>query len=150
MAESAWQASSPAGGRHLILYDGVCGLCNRLNQFVLPRDDRGTFDFASLQSGLGRSVIERFGRNPEDLNTFYVVLNYRSESPVLLSKSSAALFVVEELGGWWRWFGLFGVLPIALLDRVYDLIARNRYRLFGRYESCLMPSAKYKTRFIDV
>ena len=148
--KSAWQASSPSPGKHLILYDGVCGLCTRLNQFVLPRDDRGTFDFASLQSGVGRSVVERFGRNPEDLNTFYVVTNYRSESPALLSKSRASLFLIKELGGAWRWFGLFGVLPTALVDRGYDLVARNRYRLFGRYETCLMPSAKHKARFIDV
>jgi predicted DCC family thiol-disulfide oxidoreductase YuxK len=148
--KSAWQASSPAPAKHLILYDGVCGLCNRLNQFVLPRDRRGTFDFASLQSGMGRSVLRRFGKNPGDLNTFYVVTNYRSDSPALLSKSRASLFLVKELGGPWRWLGLFGVLPTALLDWGYDLVARNRYRFFGRYETCLMPSDEYKTRFIDV
>jgi len=57
---------------------------------------------------------------------------------------------MEKLGAPWRWLGLFGVLPSALLDRVYDLMARYRYRLFGRYESCLMPSAEYKKRFIDL
>ena len=150
MTESAWQASSPSRGEHLILYDGVCGLCNRLNQFVLRRDGRGIFDFASLQSGVGRAFLRRFGKNLEDLNTFYVVMRYRSESPALLSKSRASLFLIKELGGAWRWFGLFGVLPTALVDQGYDLVARNRYRFFGRYESCLMPSAEYKTRFIDV
>jgi predicted DCC family thiol-disulfide oxidoreductase YuxK len=150
MAESAWRASSPSPRKHLILYDGVCGLCNRLNQFVLRRDRRGTFDFASLQSGTGRTVLRRFGRDPQDLNTFYVVTNYRSESPALLSKSRASLFLMKELGGPWRWFELLGVLPTALLDRGYDLVARNRYRFFGRYESCLMPGAEHRTRFIDV
>jgi predicted DCC family thiol-disulfide oxidoreductase YuxK len=150
MTESASQASIPRRGEHLLLYDGVCGLCNRLNTFVLPRDARGLFDFASLQSEAGRGVLERFGRNPADLDTFYVVTNYRAESPALLSKAGAALFVMTTLGAPWRWLGLFGVFPTALLDRVYDLIARHRYRLFGRTESCSMPSAEYKQRFIDV
>jgi predicted DCC family thiol-disulfide oxidoreductase YuxK len=136
-------------GKHLVLYDGVCGLCNRLNGFVLTRDTRGVLDFASLQSAAGRSALQRFGRNPEDLNTLYVVTNYRSESPALLSKARAVLFVMKTLGGGWAWLRAFGMLPNALLDRGYDLIARNRYRLFGRYDSCLMPSAEYKKRFID-
>jgi predicted DCC family thiol-disulfide oxidoreductase YuxK len=128
----------------------VCGLCNRLNNFVLPRDTRTVFDFASLQSAVGRSTLARFGRNPEDLNTFYIVTNYRSESPALLSKASAALFVMKKLGDPWRWLGLFGVFPNTLLDRAYDLTARYRYHLFGRYETCLMPSAEYRKRFIDL
>ncbi len=149
MSASAWQTSN-SPGEHLVLYDGVCGLCNRLNNFVLPRDTRAIFDFASLQSAVGRSALERFGRNPEDLNTFYLVTNYRSESPALLSKTSAALFVMKKLGDPWRWLGLLGVFPNALLDRAYDLTARYRYRLFGRCESCLMPSAEYRKRFIDL
>jgi predicted DCC family thiol-disulfide oxidoreductase YuxK len=150
MSESAGQPSIPRRGEHLLLYDGVCGLCNRLNNFVLPRDARGLFDFASLQSAAGRSALERFGKNAEDLDTFYVVTNYRSESPALLSKADAALFVMTTLGAPWRWLGLFGMFPTALLDRIYDLIARYRYPLFGRTESCLMPSGEYKQRFIDV
>ena len=144
------QASKPVGGQHLILYDGVCGLCNRLNHFVLPRDTRAVFDFASIQSGAGRKLLTRLEKNPDDLTTFYVVVGYRAGAPVLLLKARAALFVMKALGMPWSWLGVFGVLPNALLDRVYDVIARNRYRLFGRYESCLMPSANYKDRFIDV
>jgi len=150
MPDSALQTSISPRGEHLVLYDGVCALCNRLNNFVLPRDSRGVFDFASLQSAVGRSALQRFGRNPDDLNTFYLVTNYRSESSALLSKASAALFVMKKLGDPWRWLGLLGVFPSALLDRVYDLTARYRYRLFGRYESCLMPSGEYKKRFIDL
>src|SRR6266850_2726215 len=103
MTESAWQASILQRGEHLLLYDGVCGLCNRLNNFVLPRDSRGIFDFASLQSAVGRSALKRFGRDPEELSTFYLVTNYRSESPALLSKAGAALFVMKKLRAPWRW-----------------------------------------------
>jgi len=150
MPDSALQTSISPRGEHLVLYDGVCALCNRLNNFVLPRDNRGVFDFASLQSAMGRSALQRFGRNPDDLNTFYLVTNYRSESSALLSKASAALFVMKKLGDPWRWLGLFGVIPSPLLDLAYDLTARYRYRLFGRYESCLIPNAEYKKRFIDL
>jgi predicted DCC family thiol-disulfide oxidoreductase YuxK len=150
MTDSARHAPAPRRGEHLVLYDGVCGLCNRLNQFVLERDPSAVFDFASLQSAAGRSALQRFGRNPDALDTFYVVANYRSESAALLAKARAALFVARTLGGGWAWLRTFGVLPEALLDRGYDLIARHRYRFFGRYESCLMPSAEYTARFIDV
>ena len=150
MNDVARQESAPRRGEHLVLYDGVCGLCNRLNQFVLERDRSAVFDFASLQSAAGRSVLQRFGRNPDDLDTFYVVTDYRAGSPALLSKARAALFVIKTIGGWWTWLRTFAVFPDAWLDRGYDLIARHRYRLFGRYDSCLMPTANFKARFIDV
>jgi predicted DCC family thiol-disulfide oxidoreductase YuxK len=150
MTESAPQALRPAPGEHLILYDGVCGLCNRLNQFVLLRDTRAVFDFASLQSNTGRSVLQRYGRNPEALTTFYVVENYRSESPALLSKGSAVSFVMRTLEGDRWWLPAFRIVPNALLNLGYGLIARNRYRVFGRYESCPAPSAEFRERFIDV
>jgi predicted DCC family thiol-disulfide oxidoreductase YuxK len=135
--------------RHLILYDGVCGLCNRLNRFVLKRDPAGVFQFASLQGGPGQSLLRAYGRDPDSLETLYVVVSYGSKSPVLLSKSRAALFVLNALGGPWRLVAIVGMLPRRLLDWAYDLVARNRYTLFGRYESCLLPSPEYKSRFID-
>lgn len=150
MTELAPQALIRARGEHLILYDGVCGLCNRLNQFVLLRDTRAVFDFASLQSITGRSILQRFGRDIGNLTTFYVVTNYRSESPALLSKARATSFVMKTLEGGGMWLRAFRILPKALLDLGYGLIARNRYRIFGRYESCLVPSAEFRKRFIDI
>ena len=144
MAQAISQVSKRTGGEHLVLYDGVCCLCNRLNTFLLPRDAEGLFDFASLQSATGQSLLRRSGKNHEDLNTFYVVTSYRSESSVWLSKAAAGLFVMKALGGPWRWVGLFGVLLPRLLNAAYDLVARNRYRLFGRHENCLLPSAVYR------
>lgn len=144
------QALLSSRGEHLVLYDGVCGLCNRLNKFVLLRDTRAIFHFASLQSAAGRTLLQRFGRNTEDWDTFLVVANYRSESPALLSKARAAFFVLKTLDVGWPWVQVLGVLPNALLNLGYRLLARNRYRLFGRVESCLMPSAEFKERFIDV
>ena len=150
MTEHSERTASTRRGEHLLLYDGVCGLCNRIVGFVLTRDRRRRFDFASLQSATGRSIAERAGRSPDDLNTFYVVANYRTDSPRLLSKSRAALFVVQTLGGIWRALSMVGVLPTALLDFFYDLTARNRYRLFGRYDSCPLPVPEHRPRFIDM
>jgi predicted DCC family thiol-disulfide oxidoreductase YuxK len=145
----AQQIPTDSAGRHLILYDAVCGLCDRLVRLVLPRDRREVFHFASLQSDLGRSLVRQFGRDPDRLDTFFVVSDYRSPSPALLCRARAALFVAKALGGAWRALEVLGVLPDAMLNPAYHLIARHRYRLFGRRESCLMPPAEYQRRFID-
>jgi predicted DCC family thiol-disulfide oxidoreductase YuxK len=136
-------------GRHLLLYDGVCGLCNVLVQAVLARDRRVLFHFASLQSAAARATLNRFGSNPDELTTFYVVTNYRGAEPSPLTKGRAALFVITALGWPWKAAGLLKVLPARVLDGVYDLIARHRYRIFGRYETCLVPRPEYRSRFID-
>lgn len=128
----------------------MCGLCNRLNVFLLTRDVQAVFAFASLQSQTGQSLLQRFGKATEDLTTFYVLTDYRAESPELLAKSRAALFVVSRLSGFWPALGTVGVFPTAMLDAVYDLIARYRYRFFGRYETCSVPAPEHRQRFIDI
>jgi predicted DCC family thiol-disulfide oxidoreductase YuxK len=136
-------------GRHLLIYDGACGLCDSLVRFILPRDTRAIFHLASLQSNLGRSVVRRFGQVPDRLDTFFVVQDYRSGSPLLLSQARAALCVAKVLGGPWSVTAVFGVLPDAILNAAYNLVARHRYRLFGGSESCVRPSAEYQRRFVD-
>ena len=136
-------------GTHLILYDGLCGLCSRLNQFVLAQDSAEDFCFASLQSAHGRGILDQFGRDPNVLDTFYVVVDCWSETPNLLAKSRAALFVARALGRPWSWLTTLDVLPDRLLDLVYDLVAKNRYRFFGRHDTCPLPSAQQARRFVD-
>ena len=147
MDKSRLQAQSSVEGSHLLLYDGLCGLCSRLVQFVLTRDHQGLFHFASLQSPTGRAAAGDSGG--EDLATFYVIANYRTPQATQFAKAGAALFLAHSLGWPWKSAGLFGVLPIAVLDRIYDLLARNRYGVFGRHEHCLMPPPLYRNRFID-
>jgi len=142
-------SASNQAGAHLVLYDGVCGLCNRLLQFLFAHDRRAVFMFAPLQSAAGKAFVERFGGNPDDLTSFYVLANYRADDARLFSRSGAALFVAGELGWPWRAALLVRVLPTAILDRIYDVIARSRYRLFGRFEQCLTPSPEVRRRFID-
>jgi predicted DCC family thiol-disulfide oxidoreductase YuxK len=143
------QDPSGVDGAHLVLYDGVCGLCNRLLQFLLAHDRRAVFAFASLQSAIGRSTVERFGGDPDELTSFYVVANFRTDRARLLSRGRAALFVAAMLGWPWKAAGLLRVVPPALLNRLYDVVARYRYRVFGRFDQCLMPRPEYRCRFID-
>jgi predicted DCC family thiol-disulfide oxidoreductase YuxK len=149
MTDSRAQGSSEPRGAHLVLYDGVCGLCSRLVQFLLAHDRRRVFDFASLQSRTGRRTVQRSGGDPDQLTSFYVVANYRTADARVIDRGRAAVFVAAELGWPWRLATAIGVLPTALLDRGYDAVARNRYRLFGRRDQCLVPSPAFRTRFVD-
>ena len=132
-----------------MLYDGVCGLCSRLVQFLLAHDRRGVFNFASLQSATGQAIVEGAGGDPLELTTFYAVADYRTPDARVLKKSDAALFVAGTLGWPWRGARLFGVLPKALLDWAYDVVARSRYRVFGRYDRCQLPPVEFRNRFVD-
>jgi len=150
MVAAPGQGPGELQGAHLVLYDGVCGLCNRLLQFLLAHDDRGVFAFASLQSTIGRSTVARFGGDPDELASFYVVANYRAPHATLFARSGAALFVAGELAWPWKAAALLRALPTGLLDPVYNLIARYRYRVFGRFDHCVIPRPEFKRRFIDV
>jgi predicted DCC family thiol-disulfide oxidoreductase YuxK len=149
MAYSHAQGPPHAEAVHLVLYDGVCGLCSSLLQFLLTHDRRGVFAFASLQSATGRAVVEGLGGDPADLTSFYVLANYRSARRRTLAKSKAALFVAGQLGWPWKAASIAGVLPGTVMDRAYDVVARNRYRVFGRFEQCLAPRPEFRGRFIE-
>jgi predicted DCC family thiol-disulfide oxidoreductase YuxK len=139
----------------IILYDGGCGLCNRLNQFVMRRDGDDIFRFASLQSPLAARILARHGADPRDLDTVYVVLNpdlIKEAQPDerLLPRSEAVIFVLKHLGGIWKVLGsFFELLPRLLRDWGYRVVARNRYRIFGRFETCMLPSVRDRSKFID-
>jgi len=150
MIRAVPQPLTHAAGRHLLLFDGYCGLCTTFVQFILARDPAGIFHFASLSSPEGRSAVSRHGGDPDDVSTVYVVADYQTPKARPLTRGRAALFVLGALGWPWKGATLFGVLPTGLLDRAYALVARNRYRLFGRREQCLVPRAEWQHRFIDL
>ena len=149
MTESSPQTAGRGTGRHLLLYDGVCGLCDHLVQFVLAHDPTGVFDFAPLQSAAGREAVAREGGDPEALTSFYVVRDYQTSGARSLVKGRAALFVAATLGWPWRLVAAFGILPTALLDWGYDVVARYRYRVFGRFDQCMLPRPEQRKRFVD-
>jgi predicted DCC family thiol-disulfide oxidoreductase YuxK len=151
----------------IILYDGVCGLCNRFIQFVLHRDNdddgkQAVFRFASLQSPLAATILKRHSVNSQKPETVYVVLNavvlnasqsgQSSGQPEerLLPRSDAVIFVLKQLGGIWRIAGqILKMIPRPLRDWGYSIIASNRYRIFGRFDTCPIPAPKHRQRFID-
>jgi predicted DCC family thiol-disulfide oxidoreductase YuxK len=149
MVDSPAQAPSGPEGAHLVLYDGVCGLCSRVLQFLLRHDHRGVFKFASLQSATGQAMVARWGGDPEALSSFYVVADFLTPDARVFTRSDAALFVAGQLGWPWKAARAAGILPKPLRDRLYDVVARTRYRVFGRYEQCLLPRPEFRSRFIE-
>jgi len=107
------------------------------------------FRFASLQSVVGRSIVALSGGNPAELTSFYVVANYQTAASRVFTRSDAALFVAGALGWPWRVGQLIRFVPHPVRDRAYDVVARSRYRVFGRYDRCLVPSPEFRSRFID-
>lgn len=134
----------------ILLYDGVCGLCNRFVQFILRRDRNAIFRFASLQSAVAARILARHGANLNDLDTVYVVLNHELPNESLRSRSDAVLFVLTQLGGFCSPLAsVLQLLPKFLRNAAYNTIARRRYHIFGRSEACIVPSAQARARFLD-
>jgi len=135
----------------IVLYDGVCGFCNRAVQFILKRDKNDLFRFAALQSEFARSLLEKHGIVTTNLDTLYLVLNHGHPGEKLLERSTASIAVQRELGAFWRVLAnCYAILPLSLRDWGYNLIARNRYRLFGRYDTCPIPNPGDRHKFLDV
>jgi len=128
----------------LILFDGVCNLCNGFVQFLIKRDPAGKFRFASLQSDFGRSQLIRFNLNPDLLHSVIVI-----EGDNVLQRSDAALRIVNQLGGPWKILTALKIFPKFLRDALYNVVARNRYKVFGKRDSCMIPTPELKARFIE-
>lgn len=134
----------------IVLYDGVCGLCNRLNQFLLKRDKHDRLRFASLQSNFAKELLRRHGRDPEDLDTVYLVLDHGTPSELVLNRSDAILKVLWILGGPWKLTAAARILPKFIRNPIYNLVATNRYRVFGRSETCMLPQPEDRAKFIEL
>jgi len=135
----------------IVLYDGVCGLCNRLVQFLLKHDTQGRLRFASLQSDFAERVLSRHGIDPKDLDTVHVVVDCERPKEEVLNRSDAILRAGYELGAPWKTLATIGrIVPRPLRDLVYRFVATNRYRVFGKYDTCMLPDANQRQRFLDM
>jgi len=137
-----------SAAKHLILYDGVCGLCNMLARFVLPRDRKDRFRFAPLQGDLAKATLRKIGRNPADLDTFFVIENFEGPRSRALDRDRAAIFVLERLGFPWVLVWVFNVVPRFLRRPVYNFVARRRYRWFGKFNTIPVPPDGYANKFV--
>ncbi len=136
-----------ADARVLILYDGVCVFCDRGVRWLMDRDPRGVFHFAPLQGGTAGPLRERHAEIPDDLDTL-VVVETRGENEWVFLRSAAVLRIVAELPAPWRRLGVLRVLPTGLLDLLYRGFARIRYRVFGRMDTCRVPSEDERARIL--
>ena len=127
----------------VILYDGVCIFCSRWVQFVIARDTARRFRFTPIQSDYGTRLAKAFGIDPDDPDTNAVV-----HGGVARLKSDAALTVLSLLPGW-GWTSVLLAVPKPLRNGVYSLIARNRYKIFGKYETCFVPDADMRARVLE-
>jgi predicted DCC family thiol-disulfide oxidoreductase YuxK len=127
----------------VILYDGVCVFCSRWIHFVATRDVNARFRFTAIQSGYGTRLAQAFGIDPHDPDTNAVI--HGGEA---FFKSDAALTVLSNLPGW-GWVRVLRGVPKPLRDAVYNLVARNRYRIFGKYQECFVPDESFRARVLE-
>ena len=133
----------------VLLYDGVCGFCNKSVRFVLRHDKRKKLSFASLQSGYGRSVLTRHPELYAVDSLVFVERGHNSIHERVFVRSDAALRVAAYLGGPWKLAAAAYLIPRFVRDYFYDQFARRRYQWFGRYDRCLLPPPEARDRFLD-
>ncbi|MGE5356544.1 MAG: thiol-disulfide oxidoreductase DCC family protein [Deltaproteobacteria bacterium] len=119
---------------NIILFDGICKLCNGAVRFIYNRDDHGIFDFIAINSEAGKSTLKEIGMENVANETIILISDNQ-----IYTKSDAIIKILSMLGGWWNSFKIFRYLPKMIRDHLYDLIARNRYSIFGKTDSCFIP-----------
>lgn len=137
-------AGKPMSVESIIVFDGVCNLCNGWVRFLLRHDHRQQFRFASMQGEAGRRLLGQHGLDPDDPNSFLLF-----DAGQAFTDSAAMLRVLWRLGGLWRFSGVLRIVPRPIRDALYRALARNRYRLFGRRQVCMLPDPKHSHRFLD-
>jgi predicted DCC family thiol-disulfide oxidoreductase YuxK len=128
----------------VVLFDGICGLCTFSIRFVLERDHRRVFRFATIQSDFGQRVYKHFGLDPDNPDTFVVLSDDR-----VYTRSDAAIEIARRLGGFWRICVVAKLVPRPIRDFLYGVVARHRYEWFGRHESCLLPHESIRALFLS-
>lgn len=132
----------------LVLYDGVCALCNGIVKFLVARDRGDRFRFLALQSELGREVVRARGGDPDEISTLYVITAPGRAGEQVYVRGRAGIRAVTAAGGGWRLLNLLRILPTFLLDLGYRMVASRRYRIAGRLEACPVPPAEHRHKFL--
>lgn len=130
--------------KKIILFDGVCNLCNSAIQFVIKRDKKDVFRYAALQSEIGEQMIAERGIDTSKTDSIILV----EPSVAYYTKSDAALEIAKEFDGLWPLFQVFKWIPRPIRDVVYDFVARNRYKWFGRKDQCMIPTPELQAKFL--
>lgn len=129
--------------KSVILFDGVCNLCNSSIDFIIKRDKKDCFKVGALQEAAGKELLSKFEVNPEYLDSLVLI-----EGEEIYFRSTAALRIARNLSGLWPLFYGFIVLPSSIRDGIYDWIGKNRYRWFGKKNTCRLPTPEERAKFI--
>ena len=130
-------------GRAVLLYDGHCGLCNRVVRFCARRDPAGRMRYVPMQSNVGRELLARYGETPESLESASIFLNAMTRKERFFTHSDAVAWALRQLRSPWNWMGrLVGWVPRFLREAGYAFVGRVRYAIFGRYPTCPVPAAE--------
>lgn len=127
----------------IILFDGVCNFCNGSVNFLIKRDSKGIFKYAPLQSEIGQNIIAKYNI-PETVDSIILL----KENNIYI-KSNAVIEIIKELKWYWKMLIIVKILPKKFRDLLYDVIANNRYKWFGKMDSCMIPDENVKSRFIS-
>jgi predicted DCC family thiol-disulfide oxidoreductase YuxK len=136
--------SGKDSGHPLVIFDGVCNYCCAVVNFIIERDPRGVFRFAPFQSGAAKSILAKYNYPTGSLDTFVLI-----EGGKLYTKSEAGLRVQKLLGGIHKLLYAFIIVPTPIRDAVYDYIARNRYKWYGKKDECMIPTPEIRDRFLE-
>jgi predicted DCC family thiol-disulfide oxidoreductase YuxK len=130
--------------KKIILFDGVCNLCNRSVQFIIRRDKKKKFLFGSLQGKFGQEILKKYNLPADNFSSFMLLENEK-----LYTRSTAALRMLKHLGRGWQLMYGFIILPGFIRDSVYNWIAKNRYKWYGKRDECMVPAPELRERFLD-
>ena len=131
-------------GKKIILFDGVCNLCNGSVQFVIKRDKKDRFRYAALQSEVSQQLVQERHIDTKEVDSIILI----EPGVAYFTKSDAALEIAKDLGGVWRLMALFHWVPRSIRNFVYDFVARNRYKWFGKKEACMVPTPELQAKFL--
>ena len=130
--------------KKIILFDGVCNLCSGAVQYVIAHDKKDVFRFTALQSDLGQEILKHIGINPNEIDSIVMY----EPGVAYYYKSTAAIEIARHFGGVFHFGTIFKIMPRFLRDSIYDYVARNRYKWYGKKESCMIPTAELKSKFL--
>ena len=131
--------------KKIILFDGVCNLCDSLLQFVIRHDKKDVFRFVALQSTLGQEIVNHIGIQNKNIDSVILYV----PGVAYYYKSSAALEIARELGGFFHLGTVFKIIPTVLRNYIYDYVAKNRYSWYGKKASCMIPTPELKSKFLE-
>lgn len=131
--------------KKIILFDGICNLCNSAVQFIIKHDKKDIFRFVALQSELGIEICKKIGISFSKMDS---IILYDPYGGAYFYKSSAAIEIAKNFGGFWKLISICRIVPIFMSDYIYDYIAKNRYNWYGKKESCMIPTLEMKAKFL--